>query len=109
MQKKNFADSPSRLSCIFLTDSLKKAKDYVGAQKGRLNTDDSQIVSKVCVVKLNGKLLKTNNIFNQRDGRSIDEFEFQATKYFNGVDENYNHEFNEYIFEGVAQIIDIII
>ena len=103
-RKEKYPNCPSRLHGMFLTDKLEIAKDYVGAQKGR----DSKNTAKVVVVKLNGRLLKSNNSFNARDGRSIDQFAEQSNAYWQGVDADYEHKFNEYLFEGTAEVVEII-
>ena len=103
-RKEKYPDCPSRLKGMFLTDKLEIAKDYLGAQKGR----DCKSSAKVVVVKLNGRLLKSNNSFNARDGRNIDQFAEQSKAYWQGVDVNYEHKFDEFLFEGIAKIIDVI-
>ncbi|MBR4124188.1 MAG: DUF2441 domain-containing protein [Clostridia bacterium] len=103
-RRKKYPDCPSRLKGMFLTDKLEIAKEYIGAQKGR----DCKSTAKVVVVKLNGRLLKSNNSFNARDGKSIDQFAEQSNKYWQGVDKGYEHKFNEFLFEGTAEVVDII-
>lgn len=104
-RQKNYNESPSRLSGMFLTDDKETAKAYCGSLKNKLGSCGT---SKACVLKLNGKLLKTDNAFNQRGGRSIDEFEEQAKKYFEGVSDDFKDQFVEYLFEGTAEVVDIL-
>ena len=58
--------------------------------------------------KLNGKLLKTSNAFNDR-GLSFDDTVENAKKYFNGIDDSFeNKKSIEYLFEGKAEVVEII-
>lgn len=96
---------PSRLTAMFLCEKPEEAKCYLttAQQKGK-DTDP-----KVVGVKLNGKLLKTSNAFNMRGGKSIDEFIEQAHDYWNGVGDDFEDKKSiEYLFEGTAEIVEII-
>ena len=93
-REKYYPDHPSRLSGLFLVDNLESAKGYLSTAKGKLK----QVEPRVIVFKLNGKLLKTSNAFNDR-GLSFDDTVENAKKYFNGVDDS---------FEGKAEVIEII-
>ena len=98
-------NEPSRLTSMFLCEKAEEAKCYLttAQQKGK-DTDP-----KVVGVKLNGKLLKTSNSFNRRDGKSIDEFIEQAHDYWKGVGDDFNDAKSvEYLFEGTAEIVEII-
>ena len=60
-------------------------------------------------LKLNGKILRTSNSFNRRDGKSIDEFIEQAHDYWKGVDDNFKDTKSiEYLFEGTAEVVEIL-
>jgi len=98
-------DEPSRLTSMFLCEKAEEAKCYLttAQQKGK----DTE--PKVVGVKLNGKLLKTSNMFNRRDGKSIDEFIEQAHDYWKGVGDDFaDTKSVEYLFEGTAEIVEII-
>ena len=98
-------DEPSRLTSMFLCEKADEAKCYLttAQQKGK-DTDP-----KVVGVKLNGKLLKTSNAFNMRGGKSIDEFIEQAHDYWKGVGDDFEDKKSiEYLFEGTAEIVEII-
>ena len=98
-------NEPSRLTSMFLCEKAEEAKCYLttAQQKGK-DTDP-----KVVGVKLNGKLLKTSNMFNRRDGKSLDEFIEQAHNYWKGVDDDFaDAKSVEYLFEGSAEIVEII-
>ena len=104
-RQKYYKDEPSRLTSMFLCEKAEEAKCYLttAQQKGK-DTDP-----KVVGVKLNGKLLKTSNSFNRRDGKSIDEFIEQAHDYWKGVGDDFNDAKSvEYLFEGTAEIVEII-
>ena len=96
---------PSRLSCMFLCDNIEDAKCYLSTAK----TKQGETNPKVVAVKLDGKLLRTSNSFNMRGGQSIDEFVEQAHLYWNGVDDGFEDKKSiEYLFEGVAEVVEII-
>lgn len=98
-------DEPSRLTSMFLCEKAEEAKCYLttAQQKGK-DTDP-----KVVGVKLNGKLLKTSNMFNRRDGKSLDEFIEQAHDYWNGVGDDFaDTKSVEFLFEGTAEIVEVI-
>ena len=98
-------EEPSRLTAMFLCEKAEEAKCYLttAQQKGK-DTDP-----KVVGVKLNGKLLKTSNAFNMRGGKSIDEFIEQAHDYWKGVSDDFEDKKSiEYLFEGTAEIVEII-
>jgi len=98
-------EEPSRLTAMFLCEKPEEAKCYLttAQQKGK-DTDP-----KVVGVKLNGKLLKTSNSFNMRGGKSIDEFIEQAHDYWNGVGDDFEDKKSiEYLFEGTAEVVEII-
>lgn len=102
-RQKYYAKRPSRLSSMFLCENVEDAKMYLSTAKtkGYISTP------KVVAVKLNGELFKTNNSFNRRDGKSIDEFEKQSHDYWS--DNNLgDKKGEEYLFEGIAEIVEII-
>ena len=103
-RKRYFPDHPSRFSSLFLVDNLDSAKGYLSTAKGKLK----QVEPRVIVFKLNGKLLKTSNAFNDR-GLSFDDTVENAKKYFKGVDDSFeNKKSIEYLFEGKAEVVEII-
>lgn len=96
---------PSRLTSMFLCEKPEEAKCYLTTAQSKGKTTDPKVVG----VKLNGKLLKTSNSFNMRGGKSIDEFIEQAHDYWNGVGDNFENKASiEYLFEGTAEIVEII-
>ena len=62
-------DKPSRLTAMFLCEKPEEAKGYLTTAQSKGKTTDPKVVR----VKLNGKLLKTSNLFNMRGWKSIDE------------------------------------
>ena len=100
-----YKDTPSRLKGMFLCDNVEDAKAYLTTAKSKNGTTNPKVVA----VKLNGTILKTSNAFNQRDGKSIDEFVEQAHLYWKGVEDTFeNKESIEYLFEGTAEVVEII-
>ena len=98
-------EEPSRLTAMFLCEKPEEAKCYLTTAQSKGKTTDPKVVG----VKLNGKLLKTSNSFNMRGGKSIDEFIEQAHDYWNGVGDNFENKASiEYLFEGTAEIVEII-
>ena len=90
---------------MFLCEKAEEAKCYLTTAKQK-GTDSAP---KVVGVRLNGNLLKTSNSFNMRGGKSIDEFIEQAHQYWQGVDDNFADKKSvEYLFEGTAEIVEII-
>lgn len=100
----HFKNYPSRMKGMWLVDDIEKAKAFLTTAKSKQNISAPKVVA----VKLNGKLLRTSWNFNPRGGFSIDEYTENAKKYFTGVDEFYDKNFVEYLFEGVAEIVDVI-
>ena len=104
-RQQNYKDEPSRLKGMFLCDNKEEARAYLSTAKSK----GGELKPRVVGVKLTGKILKTSNSFNSRDGKSIDEFLEQAHNYWEGVDEDFeNKESIEYLFEGIAEVIEII-
>lgn len=104
-RQKYHSSEPSRLSCMFLCDNIEDAKCYLSTAKTKQGTTKPKVVA----VKLNGKILKTSNSFNMRGGKSIDEFVEQAHLYWNGIDDSFEDTKSiEYLFEGVAEVVEII-
>ena len=100
-----YKDEPSRLTCMFLCEKAEEAKCYLTTAKTKGKDSDPKVVG----VKLNGKLLKTSNSFNQRGGKSIDEFIEQAHNYWKGVGDDFDDTKTiEYLFEGTAEIVELI-
>ena len=98
-------DKPSRLTAMFLCEKSEEAKGYLTTAQQKGKVTDPKVVG----VKLNGKLLKTSNSFNMRGGKSIDEFIEQAHDYWNGVGDDFEDKKSiEYLFEGTAEVIEII-
>ena len=98
-------EEPSRLTAMFLCEKPEEAKCYLTTAQSKGKITDPKVVG----VKLNGKLLKTSNSFNMRGGKSIDEFIEQAHDYWNGVGDNFENKASiEYLFEGTAEIVEII-
>lgn len=103
-RKLHYKNYPSRLKGMFLTDTIEGAKMFLTTAQCKGKSTDPKVVA----VKLNGILHKTSNDFNGRGGRSFDEFVKQANRYWQGVDESFNDRSTEYVFEGTAEIVDII-
>ena len=98
-------NEPSRLTSMFLCEKAEEAKCYLTTAKQKGKDTDPKVVG----VKLNGKILKTSNIFNRRDGKSLDEFIEQAHDYWKGVGDDFaDTKSVEFLFEGTAEIVEII-
>ena len=98
-------NEPSRLTSMFLCEKAEEAKCYLTTAKQKGKDTDPKVVG----VKLNGKLLKTSNIFNRRDGKSLDEFIEQAHDYWKGVGDDFaDTKSVEFLFEGTAEIVEVI-
>lgn len=98
-------DEPSRLTSMFLCEKAEEAKCYLTTAKQKGKDTDPKVVG----VKLNGKILKTSNMFNRRDGKSLDEFIEQAHDYWKGVGDDFaDTKSVEFLFEGTAEIVEII-
>ncbi len=104
-RQKYYHNEPSRLKCMFLTEKAEEAKLYLTTAKHKGQAGEPKVIG----LKLNGKILKTSNSFNSRDGKSIDEFVEQAHSYWKGIDDNFaNKESVEYLFEGTAEVVEVI-
>lgn len=100
-----YKEEPSRLTSMFLCEKPEEAKEYLSTSRSKGKMTDAKVVG----VKLNGKLLKTSNRFNLRHGKSVDEFIEQAHDYWKGVGDDFPYtETIEYLFEGMAEIVEII-
>lgn len=100
-----YKNEPSRLNCMFLCEKAEEAKCYLTTAKQKGNQNPPRVVG----LKLNGKILRTSNSFNRRDGKSINEFITQAHDYWKGVDENFaDTKSVEYLFEGTAEVVEIL-
>lgn len=100
-----YKDRPSRLTAMFLCEKAEEAKCYLTTAQQKGTDTDPKVVG----VKLKGNLLKTSNSFNMRGGKSIDEFIEQAHDYWKGVGEDFaDVKSVEYLFEGTAEIVEII-
>lgn len=102
-RKQYYPDRPSRFTCMFLCEKEEDAKKYLSTAKAKNNNAEPKVVK----VKLNGKLFKTTNKYNRRD-LSFDGFVENAHNYWKGVDENFNDDSTEFLFEGTAEIVEII-
>jgi len=100
-----YKDKPSRLTAMFLCEKAEEAKCYLTTAQQKGTDTDPKVVG----VKLKGNLLKTSNSFNMRGGKSIDEFIEQAHDYWKGVGDDFSDKKSiEYLFEGTAEIVEII-
>lgn len=102
-RKKYFKNYPSKLTCMYLCEKEEYARNYLVEAQEKNNRTQSKIVK----VKLNGKLFKATKNFNRRD-LSYDGFFEEAKKYWQGVDESVDNDRVEFLFEGWAEIVDII-
>ena len=101
-RKQYYPKLPSRLKCMFLCEDEEGARKYLSTAKIKISA-----APKVIKVKLNGKLFKTSNKFNRRD-LTFDGFVKNAHNYWAGVDKNTNDDSVEFLFEGWAEIVEII-
>ncbi len=102
-RKKFYPTLPSRLTCMYLCEKESEAKGYLATAQTKNNNGTPKVIK----VKLNGKLFKTSNKFNRRD-LTFDGFVKNAHLYWQGVDKKFNEPTTEFLFEGWAEIVDII-
>lgn len=103
IRKEKYNGYPSRLKCMFLSekkeDALKNLK--IMYQKGYGN--HFQAVS----VKLNGNIFYARNIGLKRNGLSYNEYLKIADEYWK-QDQNSTEDVKEILFEGIAEIVEVI-
>ena len=103
VRKEKYADFPSRLKCMFLSDKrevvLENLKTFY--QKGY--GSHFQAIA----VKLNGRLFYARSKGLQRSGLSYGEYLKIADEYW-GQDQGSNDEVKEILFEGRAEVIEIL-
>lgn len=102
-RKLYYPELPSRLRCMFLCEKEEEARAYLSTAKSKNENGEPKVIK----VKLNGKLFKTSNSFNRRD-LTFDGFVENAHNYWKGVGKKFNDKSVEYLFEGWAEIVDII-
>lgn len=102
VRKAKFAECPSRLKCMFLSNSkevvLNNFKTFY--QKG-IGTHYQAIA-----VKLNGKIFISSSVGLVRGGLSYGEYKELAEKYWSQL-QDANEEIKEILFEGTAEVVEI--
>ena len=103
VRKEKYKDYPSRLKCMFLSENKNIVLDNLKIfyQKG-YGTHFQAIA-----VKLEGKLFYARSKGLQRNGLSYCEYLKIADEYWN-QDQNSTDEVKEILFEGKAEVIEIM-
>lgn len=103
LRKKEFKEYPSRLKCMFLIDNkevcLKNLKNFHHKGHGTF--------FQVVAVKLNGNVFYATSKNARRSGLSYNDYYEMARDYWS-QDQNSNLPINEVLFEGKAEIIEVI-
>ena len=103
LRKNEFKDCPSRLRCMFLIDNkeacIKNLKTFHHKGHGSF--------FQVVAVMLNGNVFYATSSNARRNGLSYEEYYNSARDYW-GQEQNTSLPANEILFEGKAEIIEII-
>ena len=103
VRKKEFKDRPSRVKCMFLTDNkeycLKKIKTFYMKGHGTF--------FQVVAVKLNGDVFYVSEKNAIRAGLSYNDYVEMAREYWS-QNQNSNSPISEILFEGKAEIVEVI-
>lgn len=105
VRKEQFPNLPSRLHCMYLSLSkdiaLKNLKSM--AESREKNGKRFQAVA----VKLNGTIFKAGKVYMSREGQSYNYYKEKAVSYWKqkGLKDE---EVKEVLFEGTAEIIEIL-
>ena len=103
IRKTEFKDYPSRLKCMYLIDNkescLKNLKNFHYKGHGTF--------FQVVAVKLNGSVFYATSKNVRRTGLSFDDYKNMAREYWS-QDQNSKLPINEILFEGTAEIVEVI-
>ena len=103
VRKEKYSECPSRLKCMFLSES----RDVVLENLKMFYTRGSGSHFQAVAVKLEGKLFYARSRGLQRNGVSYGEYLKIADEYWS-QDQNSNEKVKEILFEGKAEIVEII-
>ena len=90
---KHFPNSPSRMRCIWVIPKDKKSVEYWKTIKK----------GKIYLLRLTGKILRTNEKFLINDTESLDEYRRMAFLYWAGI--KGKSEQDEVLFEGYVNVV----
>ena len=103
VRQKQFPHLPSRMKCMFLTDNkescLKNLKSFAAKGFGSLY--------QVVAVKVCGNVFYAKDIEIAKNGLSFNEYKELAVKYWS-QHQNSTTEIKEILFEGEAEIVEIL-
>lgn len=102
VRKENFSYYPSRLKCMFLSNSKEVVlENFKTFYKKGVGTHYQAIA-----VKLNGKIFIASGVGLLRNGLSYLEYKEHAFKYWS-QDQKFDDEIKEILFEGTAEVVEI--
>lgn len=103
VRKEKFPHLPSRMKCMFLTESKEECLNNLPnfANKGY-----GEIYQAVAV-KLNGRVFYSKDVLIGREGLSLNKYKELAEKYWS-QDQNSATKAREVLFEGEAEIVEIL-
>jgi hypothetical protein len=100
VRKEYYSDLPSRLRGLFVCSNLDRIEEWLNIFK-RTNKRPIQVLK----LKLNGNIFIGDASFILRQNKSLNYKTEQAKKYWNGDKIN---NIEEIIFEGMAEVIEIV-
>lgn len=103
VRKEKFKEYPSRLKCMFLSEQ----KEVVLNNLRQMYKKGFGTHFQAVAVKLNGKLFYARGVGLQRNGLSYGEYKKIAEEYWS-QDQDSSEEVKEILFEGKAEIVEII-
>ena len=103
VRKTEFQDYPSRLKCMYLIDNKQTCLKNLELFHQKGHGTFFQAVA----VKLNGKIFCATSQNVTRSGLSFEEYKTKAREYWS-QDQNSTLPKNEILFEGKAEIIEVI-
>lgn len=105
VRSESFADYPSRLHCMYLSISKDIALQNIEAMAKNREKKGSQF--QAVAVKLNGKIFKAGKFYMSRESESYEQYKEKAYSYWVQKDLK-DEEVKEVLFEGEAEIVEII-
>ena len=103
VRKEKYSGCPSRLKCMFLSESREVVLDNLKTFYQRGVGSHFQAIA----VKLEGKVFYARSKGLQRNGLSYKEYLEIADEYWS-QDQNSNEEVKEILFEGRAEVVEIV-
>lgn len=105
VRSESFADYPSRLHCMYLSISKDIALQNIEAMAKKREKKGSQF--QAVAVKLNGKIFKAGRFYMSRESESYEQYKEKSYSYWVQKDLK-DEEVKEVLFEGEAEIVEII-